>query len=48
MKLYIPRLVFAVCVGVLLVAWGTGCKNTAHGAGKDIENAGEKIQQKTD
>lgn len=25
-----------------------GCKNTAHGVGKDIEKAGEKIQDKTE
>jgi predicted small secreted protein len=24
-----------------------GCKHTAHGAGEDIEKAGEKIQEKT-
>ena len=32
-------------VAVLTVV--TGCKNTAHGAGQDIERAGEKIQEKT-
>jgi predicted small secreted protein len=25
-----------------------GCKNTAEGFGKDVENAGEKIQEKVD
>jgi predicted small secreted protein len=25
----------------------TGCKHTAHGAGEDIEQMGEKIQEKT-
>jgi predicted small secreted protein len=25
----------------------TGCKHTAHGAGQDIEQMGEKIQEKT-
>ena len=25
-----------------------GCKNTAHGFGKDVEHTGEKIQQKTE
>ena len=25
----------------------TGCKHTANGAGKDIEQMGEKIQEKT-
>jgi predicted small secreted protein len=26
---------------------GMGCKHTANGAGKDIEQMGEKIQEKT-
>ncbi len=26
----------------------TACKNTASGFGKDVENAGEKIQEKVD
>jgi predicted small secreted protein len=30
-----------------VVLTAVGCKNTAHGAGQDIENAGEKIQEKT-
>lgn len=25
-----------------------GCKHTAHGMGRDIEKAGEKIQEKTE
>ncbi len=33
---------------VLIALLGTGCKNTAHGAGRDIENMGEKLQEKTD
>jgi predicted small secreted protein len=40
------RFVIVTSALVLLVA-GTGCKNTAHGVGKDIENVGEKIQEKT-
>jgi predicted small secreted protein len=36
------------CAVALLALTGTGCKNTAHGAGKDIEDIGEKIQEKTD
>lgn len=34
----------------LIAAFGfaaVGCKNTARGIGKDTENAGEKIQEKT-
>jgi predicted small secreted protein len=30
-----------------VVLTAVGCKNTAHGAGQDIERAGEKIQEKT-
>lgn len=26
----------------------TGCRNTAHGMGRDVERAGEKIQEKTE
>jgi len=32
----------------LTAAAMTGCKNTAKGFGKDVENAGEKIQDKVD
>jgi predicted small secreted protein len=35
---------------VVLAAFGlamTGCRNTANGFGKDMENNGEKIQNKT-
>jgi len=35
--------VLAVCI----LAIASGCKNTANGAGKDIEKAGDKIQEKT-
>lgn len=35
-------------VAAALCAFGFGCKNTAHGVGKDVENVGEKIQEKTD
>ncbi|MFO1500172.1 MAG: entericidin A/B family lipoprotein [Verrucomicrobiota bacterium] len=39
----------AVILGTFLIAFVciTGCKNTAHGVGKDVERAGEKIQDKT-
>jgi predicted small secreted protein len=33
---------------VSVAALVAGCKNTAHGAGEDIEKMGEKIQEKTD
>lgn len=35
-------------VVVVLVGFATGCKNTANGFGKDMEKAGEKIQEKTE
>ena len=48
MKLNLRSLVVLFCAFALLALTGTGCKNTAHGAGKDIEDIGEKIQEKTD
>lgn len=47
MRNIIQRLVLGLFVTWLLVATTTGCKHTAQGAGKDIENMGEKIQEKT-
>jgi predicted small secreted protein len=35
---------FAVAILALSVV---GCRNTARGVGKDVEKAGEKIQEKT-
>ncbi|MFN0067222.1 MAG: entericidin A/B family lipoprotein [Limisphaerales bacterium] len=35
-------------IAALALLTASGCKNTAKGAGKDIENAGEKIQEKMD
>jgi predicted small secreted protein len=48
MKNYIKQYGFSLLVVVFLVSVATGCKNTAHGAGKDIEKMGEKIQEKTE
>ena len=45
MKKITQRLVLALIAVVLTVA-ATGCR-TAHGAGEDIENLGEKIQDGT-
>jgi len=45
MKYSIKQAILAALVTALLVL--TGCKHTAHGAGKDIEKMGEKIQEKT-
>lgn len=35
-------------VTTLLAIVSTGCKNTAHGFGRDVEKAGDKIQEKAD
>jgi predicted small secreted protein len=40
------RLVLLVLATTLLAMVGVGC-NTAHGFGKDVEKAGEKIQDGT-
>ena len=47
-KTNLKSIATALCALVLLVTIGTGCRNTAHGVGQDIERAGEKIQEKTD
>jgi predicted small secreted protein len=47
MKANIRHLILILCAAVMVAAFTTGCRNTAQGAGKDIENAGEKIQEKT-
>jgi predicted small secreted protein len=43
---FIKRSVVLLLVSTLLAIVGLGC-NTAHGFGKDIENAGEGIQDGT-
>lgn len=40
------RLVVLLCVTALLAIVSIGC-NTAHGFGKDVEKAGDKIQEGT-
>ena len=40
------KIILATMLAVYALAM-VGCKHTAHGAGEDIEKAGEKIQQKT-
>lgn len=40
------RIVVLLCLTSLLALVGMGC-NTAHGFGKDMENAGESIQDGT-
>ncbi|MEO8428693.1 MAG: entericidin A/B family lipoprotein [Verrucomicrobiota bacterium] len=39
--------VLVICVATLVIITTSGCKHTAQGAGKDIEQVGEKIQEKT-
>ena len=47
MKSILKRITIGLFLTALLPVGALGCKNTAHGAGKDIENVGEKIQEKT-
>lgn len=42
----VHRLVLLCLAAIFLAIVGVGC-NTAHGLGKDMEKAGEKIQDKT-
>ena len=46
MTTFIKRIVVLLFVTSLLVLAGVGC-NTAHGFGKDMEKAGESIQDGT-
>ena len=46
MTILLKRIVLLLCLTTLLAAIGIGC-NTAHGFGKDMESAGEKIQNGT-
>jgi len=47
MKISIHAWILTVFL-LLTAAVMVGCKNTAEGFGKDVENAGEKIQEKVD
>jgi Entericidin EcnA/B family. len=47
MKLHFKWLLISLSVSAFLVLGGSGCKNTAHGVGQDVEKVGEKIQEKT-
>jgi len=42
----IKRLIIALFAAAIFVVASTGCR-TAHGAGEDIERAGENIQEHT-
>jgi predicted small secreted protein len=46
MMKYITRIVVLLIVTASLVVVGVGC-NTAHGFGKDVQSAGEGIQEGT-
>jgi predicted small secreted protein len=46
MSTFIKRIVFLLFVTAFLAIVGVGC-NTAHGFGKDMQNAGESIQDGT-
>lgn len=46
MSTFIKRIVVLLFVTILLAIVGVGC-NTAHGFGKDMENAGDSIQNGT-
>jgi len=46
MTTLLKRIVVLLCLSAILAIVGTGC-NTAHGFGKDMENAGDKIQDGT-
>ena len=46
MSIFIKRIVVLLFVTAFLTIVGVGC-NTAHGFGKDMENAGESIQDGT-
>jgi predicted small secreted protein len=44
----IKTILLTLVAAAFVVVTGTGCKNTAHGVGHDVERVGEKIQDKTD
>ena len=41
------RFLIVLFAAALLGLVGVGCKHTANGAGQDISNMGDKIQEKT-
>lgn len=47
MTIKTQRLILTMFALALLALSVAGCQNTAHGVGEDMENAGEKIQEKT-
>jgi predicted small secreted protein len=47
MNTTIKRIVVLLCITAVLAVVGLGC-NTAHGFGKDMESAGDSIQEGTE
>ena len=47
MKTYDSKTILALLFVAALLAIASSACNTAHGFGKDMENAGDKIQEKT-
>jgi len=47
LKVMIKKILLLAFAAFSLITATTGCR-TAHGAGEDMERAGEKIQDKTD
>ena len=43
----INRLILGIFAAAFLTVAVAGCKHTANGVGKDMEDASEKIQEKT-
>jgi len=39
------RLTLLLLAAALVSLFGASCRNTVHGAGKDIENAGEHVER---
>jgi predicted small secreted protein len=48
MKNKLTVLVVSTFLLALIAGATLGCRHTAHGAGRDIERMGEKIQDKTE
>jgi predicted small secreted protein len=46
-SIHFNRLIIVLFAAALLGLVGAGCKHTVHGAGQDIEQMGDKIQEKT-
>lgn len=47
MTIKMQRFVLSILALASLALSVVGCRNTAHGVGKDVEKVGDKIQEKT-